>query len=188
MKRTAVALLLAASLATPVIGMADEVKDAIKDALQAYEKGDVAQAKENLGFATQLLNEMGADSLAKVLPKPLPGWEATEAESSGAGAALFGGGVQATRTYNKDEKYVQVEILGDSPMMSQMMMIMGNPALAGSMGKMVRVGKQRGILDSEGKIMIMINNRFMVSIDGEADAADKMAYAEAVDYTALQAL
>jgi len=81
-----------------------------------------------------------------------------------------------------------VEIIGDSPLMSQMMMVMANPALAGSMGKMIKVGKQRGILDSSGKIMVIINNRFMVSVDGDAEATDKLAYAEAIDFNALQAL
>lgn len=48
------------------------------------------------------------------------------------------------------------------------------------MGRSVKVGKQRGIQDENGKIMLIVNNRFMVSVEGDAPQADKMAYAEAV--------
>src|SRR5690606_260716 len=179
-------LTAAMTAAAPVV--ADDIKDALQEALQAYEHGDMALAKEHLGYATQLLNQRGADHLAQVLPPPLSGWEGDEAETSAGTTAFFGGGVQASRTYRKNDQQVQVEIIGDSPLMSQMMMVMANPALAGSMGKMIKVGKQRGILDSSGKIMVIINNRFMVSVDGDAEATDKLAYAEAIDFNALQAL
>jgi hypothetical protein len=36
--------------------------------------------------------------------------------------------------------------------------------------------------------MVIVNNRFMVSVDGDAEAANKMAYAEAIDFNALQML
>jgi hypothetical protein len=171
---------LAALLSVTATAQADDISDAIQEALKAYKQGDMAGAKESLGYATQLLNEKGADTLATALPAPLPGWEAGDTQSSAAGASLFGGGLQASRTYNRNDQYVQVEIVGDSPMLSQMMMIMSNPALAGSMGRSVKVGKQRGIQDENGKIMLIVNNRFMVSVEGDAPQADKMAYAEAV--------
>lgn len=188
MKTILASVLLTAAMATSATALADDIKDALQEALQAYEQGDMALAKENLGYATHLLNQMGADHLAKVLPPPLAGWEGFEAEASAGTTAFFGGGLQASRTYRKDDQQVQVEIIGDSPLMSQMMMIMANPALAGSMGKMIKVGKQRGILDTSGKIMVIVNNRFMVSVDGDAEAANKMAYAEAIDFNALQML
>lgn len=167
---------------------ADDIREAIQEALQAYNQGDMTGTKENLGYATQLLNEKGADSLVTALPAPLPGWEADEAQSAATSAALFGGGLQASRTYTKGEHYVEVEILGDSPMLSQMMAIMSNPALAGSLGRSIKVGKQRGVQDENGKIMLIVNNRFMVSVEGDAPQADKLAYAEAVSLDALQNL
>lgn len=190
MPRTPSAL-AALGLAALLIGapaQADDIKEAIQEALQAYNQGDMAGTKENLGYATQLLNEKSADALSQALPAPLPGWDANEAESSSAGAALFGGGLQASRTYNKGDNYIEVEIIGDSPMLSQMMVIMTNPALAGSMGKSIKIGKQRGIQDENGKIMLIVSNRFMISVEGDAAQADKLAYAEAVKLDALNAL
>lgn len=186
--RTLASLGLAALLACAGTAQADDIKEALEEALKAYNQGDMSGTKENLGYATQLLNEKSADALTKALPAPLPGWEADEAQSSSAGAALFGGGLQASRTYNKDDQYIEVEIVGDSPMLSQMMVVMTNPALAGSMGKSVKIGKQRGIQDENGKIMLIINNRFMVSVEGDAEQADKLAYAEAVKLEALNNL
>lgn len=186
--RTLASLGLAALLACAGTAQADDIKEALEEALKAYNQGDMSGTKENLGYATQLLNEKSADALTKALPAPLPGWEADEAQSSSAGAALFGGGLQASRTYNKDDQYIEVEIVGDSPMLSQMMVVMTNPALAGSMGKSVKIGKQRGIQDENGKIMLIINNRFMVSVEGDAEQADKLAYAEAVKLEALNEL
>lgn len=186
--RTLASLGLAALLACAGTAQADDIKEALEEALKAYNQGDMSVTKENLGYATQLLNEKSADALTKALPAPLPGWEADEAQSSSAGAALFGGGLQASRTYNKDDHYIEVEIVGDSPMLSQMMVVMTNPALAGSMGKSVKIGKQRGIQDENGKIMLIINNRFMVSVEGDAEQADKLAYAEAVKLEALNNL
>ncbi|WP_027590060.1 hypothetical protein [Pseudomonas sp. RL] len=186
--RTLASLGLAALLACAGTAQADDIKEALEEALKAYNQGDMSGTKENLGYATQLLNEKSADALTKALPAPLPGWEADEAQSSSAGAALFGGGLQASRTYNKDDHYIEVEIVGDSPMLSQMMVVMTNPVLAGSMGKSVKIGKQRGIQDENGKIMLIINNRFMVSVEGDAEQADKLAYAEAVKLEALNNL
>ena len=179
---------LAALLAVTGTAQADDIKEAIQEALQAYNKGDMAGTKDNLGYATQLINERGAEALAQALPAPLPGWDAEEAEGAAAGAALFGGGLQASRTYNKGDQYVEVEIIGDSPMLSQMMSIMSNPMLAGSMGKAIKVGAQRGIQDENGKIMLIVNNRFMISVEGDAAQADKLAYAAAVKLDTLQNL
>jgi hypothetical protein len=52
----------------------------------------------------------------------------------------------------------------------------------------VKIGKQRGIQDEDGKIMLIINNRFMISVSGDGPQADKVAYAEAVKLEALKAL
>ncbi|HTN30194.1 MAG TPA: hypothetical protein VL178_05095 [Pseudomonas sp.] len=186
--RALASLTLATLLACAGTAQADDIKEALQDALNAYNKGDMAGTKENIGYASQLISEKSADQLIKALPDALPGWEAEEAQSSAAGAALFGGGLQASRNYSKDEQYIDVEIMGDSPMLSQMMAIMTNPALAGSMGRSVKIGKQRGIQDEDGKIMLIVNNRFMISVSGDGPQAAKIAYAEAVKLDALKAL
>ena len=56
---------LAALLAVTGTAQADDIKEAIQEALQAYNKGDMAGTKDNLGYATQLINERGAEALAQ---------------------------------------------------------------------------------------------------------------------------
>lgn len=189
-KKALVTAMITSGLALSSVAAADEVTDLLKEAIEAYEAGDFTLVKENLSFTTQLLNEKSADTLAAALPEPLSGWSAKDADTTASAAAgLFGGGIQATRTYTKGDSRVQIDITGESPMMSQMMMMMSNPALAGSMGKMVRIGKQRGIQSKDGqKLTIIFNNKMLISIEGKSSIEDKIAYAEAINYDALQDL
>lgn len=184
-------LMLTAMVATGMtlgsLSAADEITELLQEAIEAYEDGDFNRVKENLSFTTQLLNEKSADALAAALPEPLSGWTAEDADtSSSSTAGILGGGIQTSRTYSKGDRHVKIEIMGESPILSQMMMMMSNPVLAGSMGKMVRIGKQRGFQSKDGdKITMVIDNRLMISIEGESSLDDKMAYAEAIDFAAL---
>jgi len=189
-KKALVTAMIASGLTLGSVAAADEVTDLLKEAIEAYEQGDFTLVKENLNYTTQLLNEKSADAIASALPEPLAGWSAEDADTTASAAAgLFGGGIEASRVYTKKGSSVKIDITGESPIMSQMMMMMSNPVLAGSMGKMVRIGKQRGIQSKDGqKLTIIFNNRLLISIEGESSIEDKIAYAEAIDYDALQDL
>lgn len=189
-KKLVIGTIVASSLTLGSVAAADEVTDLLQEAIEAYEQGDFTLVKENLGYTTQLLNEISADAIAAALPEPLPGWSAKDADTTASAAAgIFGGGIEATRVYTKGNSRVQIGITGESPIMSQMMMMMSNPALAGSMGKMVRIGKQRGIQSKDGqKLTIVFNNRLLISIEGKSSIEEKIAYAEAIDFNALQNL
>ena len=50
---------------------------------------------------------------------------------------------------------------------------------------MIRVGSQRAIQNQDGDIMMMVANKFLVSVQGSADAASKLSYAQAVDIARL---
>jgi hypothetical protein len=62
---------------------------------------------------------------------------------------------------------------------------LNNPAMAGAMGKLVRVGNQRAIQDGDGNVKMVVANKFLVSIEGSADTASKLAYAQAIDLARL---
>jgi hypothetical protein len=53
------------------------------------------------------------------------------------------------------------------------------------MGKLVRVGSQRAIQDNDGNVKLVVANKFLVSVEGSADAASKLAYAQAIDVAKL---
>ena len=101
------------------------------------------------------------------------------------GVAMFGASSASRRYTGTDGHDVQVRITGDSAMVMQFAQIFMNPAIAGAMGKLIRVGDQRAIQTNEGSINMVVANKFLITVDGSADAAAKLAYAQAVDVAKL---
>lgn len=167
---------------------ADDITEAMDQAKKAYSAGDLTNAKQNLDLASHLIGQKNAESFAALLPNPLAGWKAEKAQAQAAGAVAFGASV-ASRTYtNAKGDTVEVQITGDSAMVMQIATVLSNPQFAGAMGKLIRVGQQRAIQNSDGDINMVVNNKFLITIQGSADAASKAAYANAVDVAKLSKL
>jgi len=176
---------LLAALTFPALA-ADDILDAIDQARKAYQSGDMANARQSLDLASQLIAQKNAESFVALLPAPLPGWKAEKAQSSAVGAAMFGGASAASRSYsNAKGDNVEVSITGDSAMIMQFAPMLNNPAMAGAMGKLVRVGDQRAIQNNDGDIMMLVANKFLINVQGSADAAAKLSYAQALDIAKL---
>lgn len=181
--RTIVIAMAVSMAAWPVLA-ADDISEAIEQARKSYQSGDLAGAKQSLDLASQLIGQKNAESFATLLPAPLPGWKAEKAQATAT--AFLGGVSAATRTYtNVKGDTVEVSITGDSALIAQFGPMLANPAMAGAMGKLVKIGNQRGIQTQDGDIMMMINNKFLINVQGSSDAAAKLAYAQAVDVTKL---
>ena len=171
------------------LALADEVTDQIQEGLKAYEKGDLDTATTALDGASSLIREMQAGDLSKVLPEPLPGWTAEEAETSAAGAAMFGGGLQASRSYRKDDEQINISITGNSPMLQAMSMMFTNPAMMGGDSKLVVIDGRKVIQDKQAhSLQTMVNNNFLVSVEGDDLTSDETvkAYLQAIDFEALE--
>ena len=168
---------------------ADDILDAIDGARKAYQAGDIANAKQSLDVASQLIAQKNAEAFSALLPAPLPGWKAEKAQATAVGAAMFGGASAASRTYTNDKgDNVEVSITGDSAMIMQFGPMLNNPALAGAMGKLIRIGDQRGIQTNDGDVMMLVAGKFLVHVQGSADAAAKLSYAQAIDIAKLSKL
>ncbi len=178
-----------ALLLSPAPAAADELREALAEATRAYEAGDIPATRMALAEAQQLLQQRAGDQLAAALPDALPGWEAEEPSADTAGGlALLGGAgmIQASRRYTHPEgRSVEIEVSADNPLMGQMMMVFSNPAMAGAMGRLVRVGQARAIQQQDGQLLMMLNNRFLVQISGDGTAEEKLAYARAIDPSRL---
>ena len=171
--------------AAPVFALADDITDAIDQARKSYQGGDLAGAKQNLDLASQLIGQKNAEGFAALLPAPLSGWKAEAAQTTSIGANVFGAST-AMRTYNNAKgDNVDVTITGDNAMIMQYATLLNNPAIAGAMGKIIRVGSLRAIQTREGDIHTVVANKFLVTVTGSADAAAKMSYAQAVNYDKL---
>ena len=80
---------------------------------------------------------------------------------------------------------VEISISGDSALLTQFAPMLSNPQLAGALGKLVRVGNQRAVQNQDGDIMMVVGNKVLINVQGSADAASKMAYAQAIDVAKL---
>ncbi len=178
----AAALLVVAVLP---VRAADDILDAIDQGRKAYQAGNLGGAKQQLDLASQLIGQKNAESFSKLLPAPLPGWQAEKAQAHALGASLLGASAASRRYTNAKGDDVEVSITGDSAMVMQFAPMMANPALAAAMGKLVRVGSLRGIQNQDGDVLLVVNNKFLINVTGSADGASKLAYANAVDAATL---
>jgi hypothetical protein len=171
--------------AAPSAARADEITDAIEQGRKAYQAGDLANAKQSLDLASQLIGQKNAESFGKLLPPALAGWKAEEVQTTAIGNVGFGAST-ASRTYsNAKGDNVEVQITGDSAMIMQFATLLANPQIAGAMGKIVRVGSQRAIQSTQGDVHMVVNNKYLVLVTGSGSAVDKLAYAGAVDVAKL---
>jgi len=166
--------------AMPVLA-ADDIIDAIDQARKAYQAGDMTGAKQSLDLASQLVGQKNAESFVALLPAALPGWTAEKAETASVGVAMFGASSASRRYTGPNGNDVQVRITGDSAMVMQFAQLFMNPSIAGAMGKLIRVGDQRAIQTNEGTVNMVIANKFLITVEGSADAAAKLAYTQAID-------
>lgn len=180
-------MLAVAVLAAPLPAFAaDDILDAIDAARKAYQAGDMSNAKQSIDMASQLIAQKNAEAFSALLPAPLAGWKAEKAQATAVGAAMFGGASAASRTYtNGKGDTVEVSITGDSAMIMQFGPMLNNPAMAGAMGKLIRVGDQRAIQTNDGDIMMLVANKILVHIQGSAEAPAKLSYAQAIDIARL---
>jgi hypothetical protein len=192
--RTALAVLCTLGLlATTTTLRADDVTDSIDEAVKAYKADDYATAAQALDAAAQLVRQKRGDMFKALLPDAPSGWDAEEATSQSAGAAMFGGGVTAERTYRKGDSSVSVKLITDSPMMQGVLMMMGNPMFANADGgKLERIKGQKAIFKNKGgsgSVNVVVNGALLVQIEGsDVSDADLRKFAEAIDYGKISSL
>jgi len=182
-------VLAAAALAASLnltAARADEISDAITEAQRAYRGGQIQAAQTALQEALQLLQQRAAAGLAAALPDALPGWTAEEATSATAGMAGMFGESAASRTYrNAQGQSVEIQVMSDNPTIAQLAAVLTNPMLAGAMGRLVRVGEQRAIQSNDGNVQMLVDNRILVQVQGDAPAEAKLAHARAINLARL---
>ncbi|HUS53075.1 MAG TPA: hypothetical protein VMY41_03610 [Thermohalobaculum sp.] len=184
-------ILRAASAAALIAGLcvaaqADEVEDALKMALEAYQAGDINAAKEEIDYAAQLVSQMKAAGLSGFLPDAQPGWTRDEDGSETQGNMGFGGGMAASAKYTRDNDRIEIQLMADNQMVTAMAGMFNNAAMMGSLGQVKRIQRQKVVITKQGDLQAMISNRILVQITGRAPVEDKEAYFEALDLRGLQ--
>lgn len=158
-------LLLAATVSfTAATAHADDVTDALTNALKAYEDGDVKYALEELEYAKQLMAAMKTEALVEFLPDAPQGWTREINTEMNTGLAMMGGGTGAEAEYTKSGKdSFTITIMADNPMVGAMAGILGNAAAIGA--KIERVGRQKFMAQNE-ELTGLIDSRILVKATG----------------------
>ena len=151
--------------ASPLI-VADEVEDALKESLELYNEGNFKELNETLDYVRSLLSEKKGDILASKCPAEFDGL--TRGEPQITSTSMMGGGLIVECRYSADNREVNITYTADSPLVSGMAMMFGNPMLnQGS--KMRRFGKQKVMIKYDasrksgeingvaGKVMVAIS-------------------------------
>jgi hypothetical protein len=175
---------------------ADEILEAMNEAIEAYNEKEYAEAAESLEYARQLIQQLRSEEIMKFLPEALQGWESKTAQTQSMG--MLGGMSGVEKEYwkpatgNQGRKHITINIMADSPMM-QGMKAMFNPMYAGAQGgKLQKIKRNKAIVQyypdaRNGEINILVDKRYIVSIKGKAvEKKDLMDYAKGIDYKGLK--
>lgn len=165
----AIALAIAPAIA-PAAAAADQFRTTLAAALEAYDEGDIQLALEELGVATQFLQQLRAGTLETFLPPVPEGWSRTVNQDHSGLLAMMGGGVGVDATYlGPDGARIEVTITADSPMIAMFAAVFANPAVMGSMGTVHRIGRER-VLEQDGELTLLLAGRILVQMKrGEVD-------------------
>lgn len=178
-----------ALLLTAVSGsLADDVTDQIDEAVKAYQKKDYATAATALDAAANLIRQAKGEATKTLLPEPLSGWTADEAEVTTMGAGMMGGGTSIVRRYHKGDDQVEVTLVSDSPML-QAMAMMFSGAMSGPDNKLVVIdGRKTTYSKSDNAYQTLVANKTLVKVSGSEGVDDKTlkAYLKGVKFAELE--
>jgi hypothetical protein len=166
---------------------ADDISDQINEALKAYEKHDLATTAAALDAASNLLRQAKAETWKAMLPEPLAGWTAADAESTTVGAAMLGGGTSVSRTYRKADQSIDIAFIADSPMMQGLGSLISSGMVTGSDVKLLIIDGHKVTYAKSENSYTTVAGKVLVSVKGQgADDAALRAYLRAVKFADLE--
>lgn len=169
---------------------ADDIDDAITTATKHYKAGELSQAIAQLDYASTLIRQEKGEQVKKVFPAPPSGWQADEASSDVAGAAMFGGGINASREYYNDNSRIEIQLMMDSPMLQAFSMMLSNPSMiAMSGGKLTKIQGIQAVQKIDGdsvEVQFVTPSGAMVTLSGDTSAQSTLLeLANAIDLKKL---
>jgi len=128
----------------------------INEALTHIKAKDFKAAQLSLQDAINEINAYIAQEVLSQLPTEINGYKAetSDDQSNSMGMTLMGGGINITRTYNgaTNKDKVEINIVANSPLVSSMTALMGNPMMMnGANQKTIRIGSRRAILNKNSE-------------------------------------
>lgn len=191
---SAAAVVMIAGLPRPAL--ADEIGDQLDAARDQYASGELREAVRTLQFAIARIQEKIDLDLTKLLPEPLPGWEADPPESQTAGMATLIAGTNLSRRYFRDDgAQVEISIMADSPFLPMFTTMLSNPMLM-QMNPDARIyshAEHTGMLQhqqgsDDWEVSLLVVNKVLLKVAGSGlkDAEPVEEYLKAIDLNALE--
>ena len=186
--KTIITSLLCASL--QLMASETEINDAIDAATKHYKAGELSQAIAQLDYASTLIRQEKGEQVKLAFPDAPAGWQAEDASSEVAGAAMFGGGITAARNYYNDEQRIEMQLMMDSPMLQAFSMMLSNPSMiAMSGGKLTKIQGIQAVQKVDGdqlEIQFVTPMGAMITLNGDNTAQSTMLkLANAIDLQKL---
>lgn len=180
---------LAAALAATLAAapaFADDISDRLQAAIAANDAGDLKTASAEIAAAMQALAARKAGLLNAALPPAPDGWTMTINEEYTQTLSVAGGGTGTEARYDApDGRSVTVTYVMDSPMLTMMMTMFGNPQMLAMMGKTVEVNGTI-FLDQDNSLVTVADQRILVTLNGD-QTETLLPFAQAIDIAALAA-
>lgn len=168
----ALPILLAPTLQKRVSKSPGDFKAVVQDAVRAWDAGKYSLCQEALKQATTIVLEKRTETILAALPAPLEGWEIQperNANQQNPFAAAMGGvvGNIIQRKYKATggRGRLDVTVTADSPMVSMLGMMFGNPAMLDANSEMIEYEAHKAILKKEGNrlnLQILISGKHVV--------------------------
>ncbi len=175
---------LAATLSLPTVASADAVTDRIAKGQSHYEAGRLSAAARELQWAIGRIKRRIATDIAKTFPDAPAGWTVRRARSSNRQGVTMLQGLVVQRRYRQTggRGTANAQLIADNPMVSMMVMMFTNPAVAQNAGyEQVEVeGLPQGALIKfnesrrSGEVVAMVGGRAFIKIDARNIADDKV--------------
>jgi hypothetical protein len=176
--RLTLVMLFLAMLVSPAL-MAQEMnyQDFLDEANASLQSENYKEAINSLQMAIGELEKLMIEQIRDILPIEVLGYKAdlTDDDSSGTAAmGLFGGGLSVERNYFKTEnnwdEYFKLAIVGNSPMLASVNMMLSNSMyLSSAGGKIIKVGSRKGMMtdESEGNYQFQLPlNSSLITVEG----------------------
>ena len=185
-------LLAIAALSVPVASAKEEPKkpdlfeSGLRQVMDDYRKGNEKAVVEKLRVLLKMMEEKGAKKVGDLLPEEIDPWKGESLKQEDL--AAFGGGVSMSRVYASGKKQVTVKVIKDSPVVKQLIPLIGNEELMKLANrKTYNISGETAAMEGEKKLQLVVDQRILVELTANAEAEEKdlVALARKLDLNAL---
>jgi len=185
-------LLVVAALSVPAVFAKEEAKkpdlfeSGLRQVMDDYRKGNEEAVVEKLRVLLKMMEEKGAKKVGDLLPEAIDAWKGELLKQEDL--AAFGGGVSMSRLYASGKKEVTVKVIKDSPVVKQLIPLIGNEELMKLANrKTYSISGETAAMEGEKKLQLVVDQRILVELTANAEAEEKdlVALARKLDLNAL---